>query len=146
VVAAIADDPGHRPTGTSAAALHRSPARRGAFPVSLEDAIPLLKTIILRERQDGCPMASECLIEPALRRWRSYERRFQRHKDKSLKHRAHDLEKGLLEIYPDGGYDPGCIRHLAESFAAALLHGASDPFNARNYHHGLHSDNSNGPV
>jgi hypothetical protein len=62
-----------------------------------KDAIPLLKAIIAREKTNGCPMAMESLIEPALRRWKTYDRRFTRHKDKSLKHRAHDLEKGLLE-------------------------------------------------
>ena len=71
-------------------------------------------------------MASESLIEPALRRWRSYERRFKHHKDKSLKHRAHDLEKGLLEWYPDYGYDPGCISHLAQSFAEILFQGTEN--------------------
>ena len=90
-------------------------------PTKAEDPILLLKAIIARERKDGCPMASESLIEPALRRWKSYERRFRRHKDKSLQHRAHDLEKGLLNLYPNQDYDPGCIRHLAESFAEALL-------------------------
>ena len=88
-----------------------------------KDAIPLLKTIIDREREDGCPMATETLIEPALRRWRSYDRRFKRHKNKSLSHRSHDLEKGLLELYPKHNYDPGCIRHLAQSFAEILFHG-----------------------
>jgi hypothetical protein len=88
------------------------------------EAVELLKAIIGRERKAGCPEASERLIEPALRRWSSYERRFKRHKDRSLKHRAHDLEKGLLESYPDHGYDPGCIWHLAESFAEALTLGA----------------------
>jgi len=68
-------------------------------------------------------MADESLIEPALRRWRSYERRNKRNKDKSLKHRAHDLEKCLIALYPNHGYDPGCIRHLAESFAEVLLTG-----------------------
>jgi hypothetical protein len=91
-----------------------------------DDAIPLLKAIIARERKDGCLMACESLIEPALRRWRSYERRFKRHKDKSRKHRAHDLEKGLRELYPDLRYDPGCIRHLAQSFAEVLLQGAAE--------------------
>jgi hypothetical protein len=71
-------------------------------------------------------MASERLIEPALRRWRSYERRFKLHKDKSLKHRAHDLEKGLVEWYPDYGYDPGCIRHLAEAFTEVLAQGVAN--------------------
>ena len=88
-----------------------------------KDAIPILEAIIARERADGCAMASESLIAPALRRWRSYERRFKHHKNKSLEHRAHDLEKGLLESYPDFSYDPGCIRHLAQSFAEALFRG-----------------------
>jgi hypothetical protein len=91
-----------------------------------EDAISLLKTIIAREREDGCPMAEESLIAPALRRWRSYERRFKHHKNKSLGHRAHDLEKGLLECYPGYSYDPGCIRHLAQSFAEVLSRGSVD--------------------
>ena len=91
--------------------------------MNVNDAIPLLKAIIDRERKDGCPMATETLIEPALRRWRTYERRFKRHKDKSLSHRSRDLEKGLLELYPKQDYDPGCIRHLAQSFAEILFYG-----------------------
>src|SRR5216683_579521 len=96
-----------------------------------EDAIPLLKAIIAREKKDGCTMAMEEFIEPALRRWRSYERRFKRNKDKSLMHRAHDLEKGLLEWYPALGYgaftyDPGCIRHLAQSFAEVFFKGSEE--------------------
>ena len=94
--------------------------------MSPEEAIPLLKAIIERERKDGCTEASESLIEPALRRWRSYERRFKRHKDKSLKHRAHDLEKGLLESYQDYGYDQLCVQHLAQFFAEALLQESAD--------------------
>jgi hypothetical protein len=93
--------------------------------MNAEDAIPILKAIIARERKDGCPMASEDFIEPALRRWRSYERRFKRHKDKSLKHRAHDLEKGLRECCAPY-YDPGCIRHLAQSFAEVLMEDSFD--------------------
>lgn len=88
--------------------------------MNAEPARSLLLAIITRERADGCPMADEMLIEPALRRWRSYERRFPRHRDRSLDHRAHDLAKGLIELFRDGGYDPGCIRHLARSFAEAL--------------------------
>jgi hypothetical protein len=84
--------------------------------MTTDNLIPALEAVIVREQEDGCPMASESLIEPALRRWRSYERRFKRRKDKSLKHRAHDLEKGLRE-YCGLYYDPGCIRHLAQSFA-----------------------------
>jgi hypothetical protein len=94
--------------------------------MKLEEVIPFLKAIIARERKEGCPMASDSLIVPALRRWRSYERRFKRHKDKSLQHRAHDLEKGLLEGYPDFSCDPGCIHHLAQSFAEVLFRGADD--------------------
>jgi hypothetical protein len=97
----------------------------GYLAMNAEDAIPIFKSIIARERKDGCPMASEDLIEAALRRWRSYERRFKRHKDKSLKHRAHDLEKGLRE-YCAPYYDPGCIRHLSQSFAEVLMQGTVD--------------------
>ncbi len=86
-----------------------------------EAATQLLDLIISREQSAGCPMADAQLIEPTLRRWRSYERRFRRHRDQSLEHRAGDLEKGLRELFPTGNYDPGCLRHLAESFATALL-------------------------
>jgi hypothetical protein len=92
-----------------------------------EDAVPLLKSIIERERKDGCPMAHENLIQPAVRRWKSYERRNKRSKDKSLAHRAHDLEKGLLRLFPDYSCDRSCIRHLAESFAVVLV-GATGPY------------------
>jgi hypothetical protein len=95
--------------------------------MKLEDAIPLLQAIIDRERNDGCTMASESLIAPALRRWRSYDRRFKNHKDKSLKHRTHDLEKGLLKGFPDHLHDQGCIRHLAQSFANILFEGRANP-------------------
>jgi len=99
--------------------------KHGALAVNAEDAIPIIKAIIVRERKNGCPMASEDLIEPALRHWRSYERRFKRHKDKSLAHRAHDLEKGLRG-YCAPYYDSGCIRHLAQSFAEVLMQGSAD--------------------
>lgn len=97
-----------------------------------ENVISEMKTIIAEERAKGCPMADELLIKPALRHWRSYERRLKRHKDKSLEHRSQDLEKGLLDWYIEyhfHGYDPGCIRHLADSFAKILLGNAegSDP-------------------
>jgi hypothetical protein len=39
--------------------------------MNAEDAMPLLKAIIAREKKNGCPMAMEAFIEPALRRWRS---------------------------------------------------------------------------
>jgi hypothetical protein len=107
--------------------------------MNAEDAVPLLKAIIAREKKDGCTIAMEELIEPALRRWRSYERRFKRHKNKSLEHRAHDLEKGLLEWYPALGYgaftyDPGCIRHLAQSFAEVLFQGLADKSGTSPHH------------
>jgi hypothetical protein len=89
--------------------------------MSAADAFERLKQIVDRERADGCPMADESLIESALRHWRSYPRRFKRHRDQSLEHRAHDLEKGLIALFPEHNYDPGCLRHLAESFAAALF-------------------------
>src|SRR5262245_53286483 len=93
--------------------------RRGIVPMKPEDAIPLLKAIIDRERKDGCTMAHESLIEPALRRWKTYDDAS--NKDKSLKHRAHDLEKGLIQSFTDYGYDTCCIRHLAQSFAEVLM-------------------------
>ena len=89
-----------------------------------ENAISAMKVIIAEELAKGCPMADEFFIEPALRRWRSYDRRLKRHKDKSLEHRSHDLEKGLLDWYIEHhghGYDPGCIHHLAYSFAKILF-------------------------
>jgi hypothetical protein len=90
----------------------------GSVGVDADTATRLLRAIIARERADGCVMADEILIQPALRRWRSYDRRFRR--DKSLAHRARDLEKGLIELFPGHTYDPGCVRHLAEQFAEAL--------------------------
>lgn len=92
--------------------------------MDLRDAIPILAAIVERERAGGCPMASASLIEPALRRWRSYERRNKRNKDKSFDHRVLDLTKGLLALFPDHGYDKSCLTHLAESFAAALTQNA----------------------
>lgn len=92
-----------------------------------EKVISALKSIITKERGDGCLMADELFIEPALRRWRSYDRRLKRHKDKSVTHRAQDSEKGLRDWYSEHhgyGYDPGCFRHLAESFAEILFRGA----------------------
>ena len=92
-----------------------------------EQIIPALKALIVQERGKGCPMAVDLFIEPALRRWRSYDRRLRRHSDKSLEHRAQDLESGLLDWYTEHyglGYDPGCIHHLAHSFAEILFHGA----------------------
>ena len=88
--------------------------------MDLHDAIPILAAIVEREREGGCPMASASLIEPALRRWRSYERRNERNKDKSFGHRVLDLTKGLLALFPDHRYDKSCLTHLAESFAAVL--------------------------
>lgn len=88
-----------------------------------EKATAAMQALIAEERGRGCPMADEFFIELALRRWRSYDRRLKRHKDKSLEHRAHDLEKGLLDWHVEHrgyGYAPGCIRHLAQSFAEIL--------------------------
>jgi len=88
--------------------------------VGSREAVPLLSSIIERERKHGCPMADEALIEPALRRWRTYERRNKRNKNKSLEHRVLDLKKGLLALFPDHSYDAGCLAHLAQSFAEVL--------------------------
>jgi hypothetical protein len=90
------------------------------------EAIPILECIIARERKDGCPMAHESLIAPAVRRWKTYKRRNKRNKNKSLEHRAHDLEKGLLALFPDHSYDPGCLHHLAQSFAEVFFKGSVD--------------------
>lgn len=79
-----------------------------------------LLAVIDRERREGCTMADAGLIAPALRRWRSYERRYPKHKDRSHDHRARDLVKGFMALFPDHDYDPGCLKHLAESFAAIL--------------------------
>jgi hypothetical protein len=93
---------------------------------TIDDLIPLLEAIIYREQADGCPMATERLIAIALRRWKSYDRRFKRHTDKSLEHRAHDLDKGLRKSCPNHSYDPGCTRHLVQSFAEVLLFGSEN--------------------
>ncbi len=68
-------------------------------------------------------MADEGLIGPALRRWKSYERRNRRSKDQSLEHRALDLKKGFLALFPNHDYDEACLAHLAQSFAEALSQG-----------------------
>lgn len=65
-------------------------------------------------------MADDSLIEPALRRWNSYERRNSRNKNQSFEHRVLDLKKGLLALFPDHDYDEECLNHLAESFALTL--------------------------
>ena len=90
------------------------------------DLTPILEAIILRERANGCPMSAECLIEPALRRWKSYDRRNRNNKDKELGHRVLDLTKGLLVMFPDHGYDKSCLTHLVESFAAVLSQTTKD--------------------
>jgi hypothetical protein len=92
-------------------------------------AISALKAIVADERSKGCPMAHESLIEPSLRRWKSFDRRMKqskdkRRKDKSLTHRSQDLEKGLIEwcvSQPGEGYVSACIEHLAHSFAEVLF-------------------------
>lgn len=89
-------------------------------PVGLPDPTSILEAIIESERKGGCPMASVILIEPAVRRWKSYDRRNKRNKDKSLEHRVLDLTKGLRALFPEHRYDKSCLTHLAESFAAVL--------------------------
>jgi hypothetical protein len=42
-----------------------------ALAMKIENAIALLKAIIACEKKNGCPMALETLIEPALRRWKT---------------------------------------------------------------------------
>ena len=94
--------------------------------MEIQDAIPLLESIIARERKDGCPMADSSLIEPALRRWKSYERRNKRNKNKSLEHRVLDLKMGFLALFPEPTYDEVCLTHLAQSFAEVLQGGTID--------------------
>ena len=79
-----------------------------------------LAGIVQRDRDAGCCMADESLIEPAIRRWRSYGRRHRRSKTESLESRAADLKKGFLLLFPMYDYDEACLRHIAESFAAVL--------------------------
>jgi len=88
--------------------------------VDRRELVPILKAIIERERENGCTMAFEGLIEPALRRLDSYERRNRRNKNKTHEHRVLDLKKGLLALFPDHGYDELCLTHLAESFVTVL--------------------------
>lgn len=76
--------------------------------------------VIDSEKADGCCMADDSLIAPAIRRWKSYRRRNKKNKNPTLEHRTHDLFKGLVELFPEHNYDPGCLRHLAESFAQIL--------------------------
>src|SRR5688500_4909035 len=90
-------------------------------PAVAMDVEQALKEIIAKERSDGCLMANERLIAPALRRWRSYERRNRRNKNKSLEHRALDLKKAFLALFPNLNYDEAYLAHLAESFAQVLL-------------------------
>jgi hypothetical protein len=94
--------------------------------VEIQEAIPILESIIERERKDGCPMADDSLIGPALRRWKSYERRNKRNKNKSLEHRVLDLKKGLLALFSEPTYDEACLTHLAQSFAEVLYRGTID--------------------
>jgi hypothetical protein len=105
--------------------LAEHPTRVGAVmdEAGRRAAVERLEAVIARERDGGCPMAHGSLVAPGLRRWGSYGRRFRRHKAKGLEHRARDLEAGLREAFSDHGYDPACLRHLARSFAEALLEG-----------------------
>lgn len=81
-------------------------------------------------------MASESLIEPALRRWNSYERRNKSNKNKTIEHRVLDLKKGLLALFPKGNYDESCLEHLAKSFVMVLSqeseHTVLDPSHKQN--------------
>ena len=79
-----------------------------------------LTAILQRDRDAGCCMADESLIEPAIRRWNSYERRHRRSKIESLETRAADLKKGFLLLFPTHNYNEACLGHIADSFAAVL--------------------------
>ena len=112
--------------------------RRGSEKTLMNphDFVSALKSIVERERESGCPMACESLIEPALRRWKSYDRRNTRNKDKSLEHRVIDLTKGLIALFPDHGYDKSCLTHLAQSFAIVLRQDAKEtpPMASHEFH------------
>lgn len=86
-----------------------------------EHVITQLQAVIDREHGDGCCMADSSLIEPAIRRWRGYDRRNKRNRSRTFEHRVLDLKKGLLALFPNHDYDPACIAHLAESFAEILF-------------------------
>jgi hypothetical protein len=88
--------------------------------MATRDPVQRLKSIIECEQKNGCPMASESLIDPALKRWNSYERRNKRNKSKTFEHRVLDLKKGLIALFPDYGFDESCVAHLAQSFALVL--------------------------
>ena len=79
-----------------------------------------LQRVIQRERANGCCMADESLISPAIRRWRSHPRRNKSSKDRSLEHQTRDLKKGLMSLFTEYNYDESCVEHLAESFAEIL--------------------------
>lgn len=86
-----------------------------------DQLIARLRSIIDREHADGCCMADPVLIDAAIRRWRSYDRRNKRNKHKSFEHRVQDLKKGLMTAWGDPVYsDHACVSHLAESFADIL--------------------------
>jgi len=79
-----------------------------------------MNELLRRERADGCCMADESLIAPALRKWRSYARRNTKNKHQTLQHRAHDIYKAMVALFPEHNYDPACLRHISESFAGIL--------------------------
>lgn len=90
-----------------------------------------LKRIIEVEHADGCCMADDRLIEPAIRRWRSYARRNKRNKNPSSDHLALDIKKGWLQRWETmfghpHSYDELCLEHLAKSFAEALTADCGD--------------------
>ena len=88
--------------------------------MTLDNAKAQLREVVERELGDGCCMAAHSLIEPAIRRWRGYERRNARNRNRTFQHRVVDLRKGLLVLFPDHEYDEACIAHLAQSFAEIL--------------------------
>ena len=93
----------------------------------------MLAGVIQRDRDAGCCMADEFLIEPAIRRWKSYERRHRGSKTESLETRAADLKKGFLLLFPMHNYDEACLGHIAESFAA-VLSGNIHPIDIHDHH------------
>ncbi|MBW3596370.1 MAG: hypothetical protein KY475_03735 [Planctomycetes bacterium] len=111
-----------------------------------DEAIRSAMTKLIRlEKTDGCSMADESLIAPAIRRWRSYARRNKKNKNQTLEHRAHDLNKALVELFPEHNYDPGCLRHIAESFAEILWKFDNEELARERGSRPMHATHANAP-
>ena len=79
--------------------------------------------VIAFERDAGCTMANEFLINVAVRRWNSFERRHKKSKTVTLSQRSKDLLKGFLAQFPEHNYVEACLKHIADSFTLILCSG-----------------------